>query len=154
MDRRMAVMRGHGDPVREGTRRNFTILLVDDDDDFCASTTALLESEGYVVSRAKSGKEALAKIGREVLPDLIVLDIMMENIWAGYEVNQAIKFGGSVSGATRIPIVMVSSVSLDPTERFRGASEVGMITPDDYLTKPLDIPHFLGTLRSLLRQSS
>ena len=147
-------MQEHRSPMREDTRRRLRILLVDDDDDFCASATALLESEGYDVSRAKSGKEALAKIKREAPPDLIVLDIMMENIWAGYEVNQAIKFGGSASGGARIPIVMVSSVSIDPSERFRGASEVGMVTPDEYLTKPLDIPRFLGTLKSLLRQSS
>jgi CheY-like chemotaxis protein len=150
----MAVAPEHGGPVRKDTRRSLTILLVDDDDDFCASATALLESEGYVVSRAKSGREALAKISREAPPDLIVLDIMMENIWAGYEVNQAIKFGGGVSETTRIPIVMVSSVSMAPTERFRGAGDVGMVTPDEYFTKPLDIPRFLGTLKSLLRQSS
>jgi putative two-component system response regulator len=154
MDRRMAISREQGGSAREGTQGRPTILLVDDDDDFCISTTVLLEAEGYVVSRAKSGKEALAKLSGEPLPDLIVLDIMMENIWAGYEVNQAIKFGGSANVAGRIPIVMVSSVSVEPTERFRWAGEVGMVTPDEYLTKPLDIPRFLGTVKSLLRQSS
>jgi CheY-like chemotaxis protein len=129
------------------------ILIVDDDDDFCASTIALLEGEGYVVSRAKSGKEALAKVTGGQRPDLIVLDIMMEHLWAGYEVNQAIKFGGGSPALSPIPILMVSSVSLDPTERFRFAGEVDMVTPDEYLTKPLDIPRFLGKVKSLLRQS-
>lgn len=137
---------------QEETRGRPRILLVDDDDDFCVSTTALLEAEGYAVSRAKTGREALAKLRGEAVPDLIVLDVMMENIWAGYEVNQAIKFGDSVNVAGRIPIVMVSSVSIDPTERFRGAGEVGMVTPDEYLTKPLDIDRFLGTLKNLLRR--
>ena len=143
-----------GGPAQSGTKRRPKILIVDDDDDFCASTTALLEAEGYIVSRAKSGKEALAKIGGEPLPDLIVLDIMMEHLWAGYEVNQAIKFGSGSAVAGQVPIVMVSSVSIDPTERFRWAGEVGMVTPDEYLTKPLDIPRFLSTVKSLLRQSS
>jgi CheY-like chemotaxis protein len=147
----MAVAREQSGPAQGGTRGRPNILIVDDDDDFCASTTALLESEGYAVSRAKSGKEALAKVGKQPPPDLIVLDVMMENLWAGYEVNQAIKFGGGSAGG--VPIVMVSSVTIDPTERFRWAGEVGMVTPDEYLTKPLDIPRFLNTLKSLLRQS-
>ncbi len=150
----MAVAIEQDGPAHGGMKGKPTILIVDDDDDFCASTTALLEAEGYVVSRAKSGKEALAKIDDKPPPDLIVLDIMMENLWAGYEVNQAIKFGSRSSGAGRVPIVMVSSVSIDPMERFRWAGEVGMVTPDEYLTKPLDIPRFLSTVKSLLRQSS
>jgi CheY-like chemotaxis protein len=141
-----------GGRPQEGARGRPRILLVDDDDDFCVSTTALLESEGYAVLRAKTGREALAKLRGEAAPDLIVLDVMMENIWAGYEVNQAVKFGANASVAGRIPIVMVSSVTIDPTERFRGAGEVGMVTPDEYLTKPLDIARFLGTLKSLLRR--
>ncbi len=150
----MAVANEQGRPAQSGTKGRPKILIVDDDDDFCASTTALLEAEGYIVSRAKSGKEALAKIGGEPPPDLIVLDVMMEHLWAGYEVNQAIKFGSGSPGAGHVPIVMVSSVTIDPTERFRWAGEVGMVTPDEYLTKPLDIPRFLSTVKSLLGQSS
>lgn len=153
-EERMAVTKDRNGPAQGGTRGKPTILIVDDDDDFCASTTALLEAEGYVVSRAKSGKEALAKVGERPPPELIVLDVMMENLWAGYEVNQAIKFGSGSPGAGHIPIVMVSSVTIDPTERFRWAGEVGMVTPDEYLTKPLDIPRFLSTVKSLLGQSS
>jgi CheY-like chemotaxis protein len=149
----MASAREQGGPAQDATRGRPKILIVDDDDDFCASATALLEAEGYAVSRAKSGKEALAKVSSEAPPDLIVLDIMMEHNWAGYEVNQAIKFGSSSPGAGHVPIVMVSSVRMDPTERFRWAGEVGMVTPDEYFTKPLDIPRFLGAVKSLLRQS-
>ena len=150
----MDVAREQGGPARDGIQGQPKILIVDDDDDFCASTTALLEGEGYVVSRAKSGKEALAKVSGGPPPDLIVLDIMMEHHWAGYEVNQAIKFAGVSPEASRIPILMISSVTLDPTERFRWAGEVDMVTPDEYLTKPLDIPRFLGQVKNLLRRSS
>ncbi len=43
------------------------------------------------VTSASTGKAGLEKAITEQ-PDLIVLDVMMENMWAGYEVNQAIKF--------------------------------------------------------------
>lgn len=125
------------------------ILIIDDDTDYLASTSALLRAEGYSVSTAMSGTEGLARTAGEP-PDLIVLDIMMENEWAGYEVNQQIKFGNGFECIRHVPILMVSSIPVDPVSRFSRAGEVDMITPDVYLTKPLDIPRFLAAVRALL----
>ena len=124
------------------------ILIVDDDADFRASVTEVLRHQGYEVVTAINGKEGLEKTLAE-RPDLIVLDIMMEHEWAGYEVNQAVKFGGDEAAAT-IPIMMVSSIPTDPAARFCRATEAGMVTPDDYLTKPLDIPEFLARVRAFV----
>jgi DNA-binding response OmpR family regulator len=125
------------------------ILIVDDDPDFRASTTAVLESQGYKVITAESGKEAMAKLSAEP-PDLVILDIMMEYDSAGYEVNQAIKFRDEFS--RNIPILMVSSIQVDPATLFSRATEVALVTPDAYLTKPLNIPQFLEQVRSLLER--
>jgi CheY-like chemotaxis protein len=129
------------------------ILLIDDDADFRASTQTLLEREGYTVCVAASGKEGLAKVVSE-RPDLVVLDIMMEHQWAGYEVNQAIKFQGSFDPVRNVPILMVSSVQTPPGDRFQMAGEAALVTPDSYLSKPLDIPTFLGAVRALLGGAS
>ncbi len=123
------------------------ILIVDDDPDFQASAAAILESQGYKVVSAASGKEALARLSSET-PDLVILDIMMEYDSAGYEVNQAIKFRDEFSHDT--PILMVSSIQVDPATLFSRATEVEMVTPDAYLTKPLSIPQFLEQVRDLL----
>jgi CheY-like chemotaxis protein len=125
------------------------ILIVDDDADFRASLTAVLENEGYCVCAAASAREGLAKIASEP-PDLIILDIIMEYDCAGYEVNQAIKFRGEYALEREIPILMVSSIQIDPATLYARAAEVEMITPDAYLTKPLDIPVFLQRVRDLL----
>jgi two-component system OmpR family response regulator len=127
------------------------ILIVDDDPDFRASTVAVLESQGYKVVTADSGREGLAKLASE-LPDLVILDIMMEYDSAGYEVNQAIKFREEFS--RDIPILMVSSIQVDPATLFSRATEVELVTPDAYLTKPLDIPRFLEQVRALLDKRS
>ena len=66
-----------------------TILVIDDDPDFRASVVELLEGQGYSVLTAADGKDGLARAKAD-LPDIIILDIMMEHYWAGYEVNQAI----------------------------------------------------------------
>jgi len=125
------------------------ILIIDDDADFRTSVTAVLEGAGYQVVGASSGREGLGKIAGE-LPDLIVLDIIMEYGSAGYEVNQAIKFREEYSQGRDIPILMVSSIELDPGTLYSRAAEVTMITPDAYLTKPLNIPVFLDRVRELL----
>jgi CheY-like chemotaxis protein len=125
------------------------VLIVDDDADFRASITAVLQSAGYSVSVAASGHEGLEKIVADP-PDLIILDVIMEYDSAGYEVNQAIKFRDEYLAERDIPILMVSSIQLDPATLYSRATEVEMITPDAYLTKPLDIPVFLDRVRNLL----
>jgi DNA-binding response OmpR family regulator len=65
-------------------------------------------------------------------------------------VNQDIKYKSDYRSVSNIPILMVSSITLDPTARFNWAGEMEMITPDDYLTKPLDVPEFLAKVRDLV----
>lgn len=125
------------------------ILIVDDDADFRESTKTLLEAYGYEVSTAPTGKAGLDAL-RSHPPDLLVVDVMMEYDGAGYEVNQAVKFGADFEALRHIPILMVSSIPLDPATRFRSAGEVDMITPNVYLTKPLEIARFLTEVRALL----
>lgn len=125
------------------------ILIVDDDVDFRDSVTVVLEAQGYKVTGAGSAKAALASISAST-PDLVVLDIMMECDSAGYEVNQAIKFREEFQLARNVPILMVSSIPLDPAVRFDRSAEVQMITPDFYMTKPLNFSLFLEKIRALL----
>ncbi len=137
--------RPHASSCRERRR----ILIVDDDEDFVASTTALLEAYGYAVSSASTGRAGLEK-ARTEHPDLIVLDVMMENEAAGYEVNEAVKYAPGFESLRHIPVLMVSSIQEAPSERFAMAGEAMMITPNAYLTKPLDIPRFLREVGTLL----
>jgi two-component system phosphate regulon response regulator PhoB len=125
------------------------ILIVDDDDDFRAAVLELLQAQGFEVVCARSGREALQRIS-EGRPDLVVLDVMMENDFAGYEVTQCLRFSEDPVTTRPVPILMVSSIELDPATRFSRAVEAPMIQPDVYLTKPLDIPRFLENVASLL----
>jgi two-component system, OmpR family, alkaline phosphatase synthesis response regulator PhoP len=128
-----------------------TVLVIDDDADFRASVKSLLESEGYEVDTASSGKEGLRLLQRH-RPDVIMLDVMMESLVEGYAVNQAIKFQPEFEQYADIPIVMVSSIQESPDERFSRATEAELIRPNRYLTKPLDIPLFLEVLEKATRR--
>ena len=129
------------------------ILIVDDDDDYRASTRDLLEGEGYEVVEAASGAEAL-QVVRSARPNLIVLDIMMEYQAAGYSINQALKLSEEYRDLRDTPIIMVSSVESDPASLFGWVGDTSPITPDAYMTKPLDVAEFLRKVRSMLEEKS
>jgi CheY-like chemotaxis protein len=126
-------------------RRRPRVLVVDDDEDFRAATAAVLSDAGYDVIDAPDARSGLER-ARALQPDLVLLDVMMEDAWAGYAVNQALKFGpdGQRGGP---PIVMISSVPIDPATGFGLAGEVALVTPDAYLTKPVEVPQLLETVR-------
>lgn len=122
------------------------VLVIDDDPDFKSSVRSVLEEAGFAVVEASSGLEGLEMLTRHS-PDIVVLDIMMDTLEDGYGVNHAIKYRDEYEEHRRVPIIMVSSIEQTPDERYPRAEEVGMIRPDWYMTKPLDIPRFLETVR-------
>jgi len=125
------------------------ILIIDDDADYRESARALLESAGYEVLEAASGREGLAT-ARTQVPDLIIVDVMMESLSEGYSVVQALKFSREYRDLANVPILMVSSVEADPATLFGWIGDTSWITPDDYLIKPLDVAKFLERVRTLL----
>jgi adenylate cyclase len=117
------------------------VLVVDDTPLNVKILADLLTFNGYAVSTAASGAEALTKIDANP-PDLVLLDVMMPGM-NGYEVCQKIRANAATS---MLPVVMVTA--LDPTkERARGL-DVGA---DDFLTKPINQAELLARVRSLLR---
>ena len=121
-----------------------TVLLIDDDEDFTVSIQSLLETEGYRVETAATGKEGLKKL-TESRPDVVLLDVMMESSTEGYAVSGAMKLMPEP-----VPVIMVSSVDMTPAELFARSEEIELIRPDAYLTKPVEVPKFLEALRSVL----
>ncbi len=102
-----------------------------------------LESEGYKVSFAINGEEALLMI-TEDLPDVIVLDWMLPNV-SGIEVCRQVK---SRPETREIPVIMLSARS-EEGDKVRGL-ETGA---DDYVTKPYSVSELLARVRSQLRRS-
>ena len=124
------------------------ILLVDDDMDFIISNRALLEQAGYAVSTASSGKEAAAMIAKE-MPDLAIVDIMLENADAGFTLSYHIK-----KANPDVPIVLVTSVTHDYGIDFdvETDEERRWIKGDVLIDKPFRFEQLLDDVKRLLKE--
>ncbi len=118
-----------------------TVLVVDDNPQNVELIQAYLETLDCVTHVAVDGLDALAKVP-QVLPDLILLDIMMPKL-SGFEVCRRLK----ADPKTRdIPILMVTALNeLGDIER---GVESGT---DDFLSKPINKLELLTRVKSLLR---
>ncbi len=119
----------------------FHILVVDDDKNTRRLFQSVLENNGYTVTTAADGADALDIMDKEHI-DLVVLDIMMPNM-DGYEFTQELR---SVNDF--LPILMVSAKQL-PDDRKKGF----LVGTDDYMTKPIDEEEMLLRIKALLRRS-
>ena len=119
----------------------FHILVADDDKNTRRLLRAVLEKDGYTVSTAEDGQQALEKLDTEHV-DLIVLDVMMPKL-DGYAFTRALREAGS-----EIPVLMVSAKQL-PADRRMGF----IAGTDDYITKPIDEQEMLLRIKALLRRA-
>jgi DNA-binding response OmpR family regulator len=97
------------------------ILIIDDDPIYVKSTKAVLESHGYQVDSASNGDAGLAKM-KEEMPDLVILDVMMDWVLEGVTVSQEMMSQQELRG---VPIIMVTSI--------RGSEYKGLFPQDQYL---------------------
>ena len=116
------------------------LLLVEDEPHIAQGLIYNLEQEGYRVTHAESGEEALRQMAINRFA-LMVLDLMLPGI-DGLEVCTRLREQGK-----DIPILMLTARGTDQ-DRISGLSQGA----DDYLTKPFNLKEFLLRLNNLLRR--
>jgi len=127
-------------PSRHIAENPARILIVDDERDNREFLEIVLAREGFLITTAASGEEALAAVAQQA-PDLILLDLMMPGM-NGYEVAAKIK--GDL--ATKdIRIVIVSA--LDDRNSRTLAQNAGA---DDFFTKPMGRAEVCERVKALL----
>jgi len=91
-----------------------TILIVDDEPNIRDVLNSLLKEEGYRLNFAENGLEAYKK-ARELIPDLILLDVMMPGM-DGFEVCRRVRAEPSLA---QVPIIMITALG-DTKSRING----------------------------------
>jgi signal transduction histidine kinase len=115
------------------------VLLVEDDRAIREPLSVLLRGEGYEVSLAENGQEALRKLRTERTPDIIVLDLRMP-VMDGWEFRAKQK-QDPVFGL--VPVVAISA---------DGSAQAVTMSADAYLRKPLDPTELLQTIERILSE--
>ncbi|WP_417259638.1 response regulator transcription factor [Celeribacter sp.] len=115
------------------------ILLVEDEDNIAIAVALLLEREGYQVTRASIGSQALPNI-RAIAPALVILDVTLPEM-SGYEICQQLRRDPELG---KTP-VLIMSARTSPAER-RKAMALGA---DAFLAKPFAVHELLDTVNHM-----
>lgn len=116
------------------------ILCIDDDPDILAFLEIVLESEGYEYAGADTGEEGL-RVYKEVNPDVVIVDLMMEEVDTGTEFARELQILGNTA-----PIFMLSSVG-DNLSMMTDYTTLGLA---GVFQKPLAREHLLTVLAATL----
>ena len=114
-----------------------SVLVVDDDDELRDTVTELLRLEGFDVSSASNGHEALEFLRSNPAPHVIVLDLMMP-VMNGQQFRQA-QLDAPAFAA--IPVVLLTAV-------HNGRQQAEAMGVSDFFSKPVDFDVFIAALRT------
>lgn len=120
---------------------SYRILVVDDNDLNLSLIAKILELEGYQVTLARNGTEAIQAVTSS-MPDLAILDVMMPDM-DGYELCQKLR---QPPLNARIPIVMLTAMSSEEERRLALAAGA-----NDIWSKPFDMDAFRKSVGELLK---
>jgi len=128
------------------------ILIVDDDRDLVNSMCIVLESTNYKVRAAYNGIMALKQI-EEVIPDLIILDVMMQTETEGFDLAYRLR---NQARFRDVPILMLTSfpqkMAEEGPEKFQHImGEPWPVT--QFMEKPIDPDVLLRTVAELMRET-
>ena len=117
-----------------------SVLVAEDDRNIAELLQMYLEKEGYAVTVAPDGGQALSKY-RAIKPDLVLLDVMMP-VMDGWSVCRTIR------GESQTPIIMLTATG-ETDDKVSGLKAGA----DDYITKPYEMKEVLARIEAVLRRT-
>lgn len=124
------------------------VMVVDDDADFCRTVEVVLAESGYRVACVLGPNDALQRIRGEK-PDLVIADLMMEDLDAGFSLARRIKADPECRDT---PVLIVTGIERQLGFDFkpRTPKELEAMGADDYATKPLSPDALVQRVNKLL----
>lgn len=131
------------------------ILMIDDDVNLVDVFKLVFEAKGYRFESAGSAAEGLAAIERTA-PDLVILDVIMEDFVAGFRVVNELRADPHSRYArfSRVPIVMLTSVTSKTQLDFAERVGTALLPVDAFVEKPVKPAEMLATVEAVLARAS
>lgn len=121
------------------------IICIDDDKDILDTCEVVLQGKGHTVVTAINGKEGFEKASK-MQPDLIILDVMMDNSTEGFQTAQKFR---RTELLKFVPIMMLTSVNETSPQKF-GEKDGEFLPVDAFMEKPIKPKEFLARVAELL----
>jgi len=124
------------------------VLIIDDNPDFRFTMETFLKRNGFETLTAKNGQEGLEVIEKE-RPDLILLDVMMETLYSGFDVCKVLRSNPDLKN---IPIIGISAMGDELGVHLDQWGDDDYFPVDEFVEKPIDEEKLLKTIRVRLQR--
>jgi CheY-like chemotaxis protein len=124
------------------------ILIIDDDPDIVDAMKLVLETRGYAIDYAYDGEEGMKK-AKAILPDLIILDVMMETIDEGFHVSYKLKEDPKLA---KIPVLMATAIGQVTKFKFDKERDRDFMPVEEFVEKPVKPDVLIKTVERLLAE--
>jgi len=125
------------------------IVMIDDNRDFLFTVGTFLKRNGYIVATADEAEAGLKLVKNEA-PDLILLDVMMEMLFSGFEIFRQLRIDPDLKN---IPIIGISGIADEINVKFDRSSDNEYFNPEDFLEKPIDNELLLKKIEKVLEKA-
>ena len=125
------------------------IVIIDDNTDFLFTMETFLQRNGFEVKTAVDGQEGMELIKKE-RPDLILLDIMMETLFSGFEVCKQVR---SDEDLKDIPIIGISAMGDELDINYSQWPDYEYFRPDSFMEKPVDKQRLLQLIPEVIEKA-
>jgi len=129
--------------------KNLKIVMIDDNTDFLFTMETFLQKNGFEVHTAEDGQKGLELIRNE-RPDIILLDIMMETLFSGFEVCKAVR---SDDALKYMPIIGISGMGEELDIDYSQWPDYEYFRPDAFLDKPVDKQRLLQLIPEVIQKA-
>jgi CheY-like chemotaxis protein len=128
---------------------NLKIVMIDDNADFLFTMETFLQRNGFEVHTADDGQTGIDLIRKE-RPDVILLDIMMETLFSGFEVCKQVRADEDLQ---HVPIIGISAMGGELDINYSQWPDYEYFRPDSFLDKPIDKQRLLQIIPEVIQKA-
>ena len=125
------------------------IVVVDDNTDYLFTMETFLKKNGFSVFTADNGQDGMELIRREK-PGVVLLDIMMETLFSGFELCKALRTDGELE---HIAIIGISGMAEEIGLDYNQWPDFEYFSPEFFLAKPVDKPRLLQIVPEAIKKA-